>query len=124
MVCGLLCDRQLQAEGCYKGKHQRQDVFRVKGKIVVKCSSCRARVPKGKLSYRRSELGAVKVKKKQKKARRFRPAPCSLYLLCSQEREREKLIPLFSFSLQQGEGLSLTGLSPPNTLLVVTSSSD
>ena len=31
----------------------------------------------------------------------FRPAHCSLYLLCSQEREREKLIPLFPFSLQQ-----------------------
>ena len=121
MVCGLLCDRQLQAEGCYKGKHQRQDVFRVKGKIVVKCSSCRARVPKGKLSYRRSELGAVKAKKK---LGMFKAAHCSLNLLCSQEREREKLIPLFSFSLQQGEGLSLTGLSPPNTLLVVTSSSD
>ena len=30
----------------------------------------------------------------------FRPALCSLYLLCSQEKEREKLIPLFSFSLQ------------------------
>ena len=30
----------------------------------------------------------------------FKPAHCSLYLLCSQEREREKLIPLFSSSLQ------------------------
>ena len=29
----------------------------------------------------------------------FRPAYCSLYLLCPQE--REKLIPLFPFSLQQ-----------------------
>ena len=54
----------------------------------------------------------------------FRPAHCSLYTLCPQEREREKLIPLFSFSLQQGEGLSLTGPSPPNTLLAVTCDSD
>ena len=27
----------------------------------------------------------------------FRPAHSSLYLLCSQKRERDKLIPLFSF---------------------------
>ena len=34
----------------------------------------------------------------------FRPVHCSLYRLCSQERERKKLIPLFffSFSLQHG----------------------
>ena len=34
----------------------------------------------------------------------FRPVHCSLYHLCSQERERKKLIPLFffSFSLQHG----------------------
>ena len=113
MVCGLLCDRQLQGEGCYKGKHQRQDVFRVKGKIVVKCSSCRARVQKSKLSYRHSELGAVKVKKKKKKLRGFRPAACSLYLLCSQEREREKLILFFPFHCNKGKGLVLQDYLPP-----------
>ena len=31
----------------------------------------------------------------------FRPAHCSLYLLYSQRSEKEKLIPHFSFSLQQ-----------------------
>ena len=45
-------------------------------------------------------LGPVKVKKK-KKLGMFRSAHSSLYLLCFQERERKKLILLFSFSLQQ-----------------------
>ena len=67
-------------------------------KIGVKCSSCRVRGQKCKLSHRHSELGSVKGKKK---LGMFRPAHCSLYTLCPQEREREKLIPLFSFSLQQ-----------------------
>ena len=51
---------------------------------------------KSKLSYRHSELGAIKI---FKKLGMFRPAHRSLYILCSQEREREKFIPLFSFSL-------------------------
>ena len=38
-------------------------------------------------------LGTVKVKKE--KLEMFRPAHCSLYLLGSQERRREKLIPVF-----------------------------
>ena len=45
-------------------------------------------------------LGPVKVKKK-KKLGMFRSAHSSLYLLFFQERERKKLILLFSFSLQQ-----------------------
>ena len=36
----------------------------------------------------------LKIKKKKKKGR-FRSAHCFLYLLCSQEGEREKLISLF-----------------------------
>ena len=41
---------------------------------------------------------------KKQKLEMLRPAHCSLYLLCSQERERKKLIALFffSFSLQHG----------------------
>ena len=64
----------------------------------VNFSSRRVGGQKSKLGYRYEELGAVKAKKK--KLGMFRPAHCSLNL-CSQEREREKLIPLFSFSLQQ-----------------------
>ena len=75
----------------------------------VNCSSCRVRGQKSKLSYRHSELGAVKWKKK---LGMFRPARCSLYLLCSQEREREKLIPLFSFLLQQSH-MPLTKIKYP-----------
>ena len=52
---------------------------------------------KSKVSYRHAELEAVKVQT----LGMCRPAHCSLYHLCSQEREREKLIPLFPFSLQQ-----------------------
>ena len=63
----------------------------------MNCSSFRIRGQKSKFSYRHSELGIVKV---EKKLGIFRPVHCSLYLLCSQEREREKLIPLLSFSLQ------------------------
>ena len=48
---------------------------------------------KSKLGYRHAELGAVKVKT----LRMFRPAHCSLYLLCFQERKREKLILLSAF---------------------------
>ena len=50
---------------------------------------------------RHVKLGAIK----EKKLGMFRPARGSLYLLCSQERERKKLISLslfFSFSLTQG----------------------
>ena len=36
----------------------------------------------------------------------LRPAHCSLYILCSQEREREKFIPLFSFSLKHYDIIS------------------
>ena len=69
----------------------------------MNCSSCRVRGQRSKLSYRHAELGAVKVKKKQNKNPRNAKGPvhCFLYVLCSQEREREKLIALFSFSLQQ-----------------------
>ena len=68
-------------------------------KIGVKCSSRTIRGQKSKLSDRHAELGAVKGKPGL-----LRPAHCSLYLLCSQERERKKLIALFffSFSLQHG----------------------
>ena len=45
------------------------------------------------------QLGAVTVKKNEKLGA-FRPAHCSLYLLFSQEREKENPIPLFSFSYQ------------------------
>ena len=48
---------------------------------------------KSKPMYRHAELGAVKVK--NKKPGMFRPAHCSFYLLCSQERERKHLFPLF-----------------------------
>ena len=60
----------------------------------VNFSSCRVGGQKSKLGYRHEELGAVKAKKK-KNLGMFRPAHCSLNLLCSQEREREKLIALF-----------------------------
>ena len=60
--------------------------------------------PEEKQTYRHSELGAVKVKK----LGLFRPAHFSLYILSSQERERKKLIPLFSFSLQQFLSSALT----------------
>ena len=65
--------------------------------IAVKCSSYRVGGRKSKLSYRHAELGAVKVKQ----LGMFRPAHCSLYLLCSQERKREKPIPPFLLSLQR-----------------------
>ena len=71
---------------CRKEELQREEI------IAVKCSSYRGG-RKSKLSYRHAELGAVKVKKLEM----FRPAHCSLYLLCSQGRERKKLIPLFHF---------------------------
>ena len=58
----------------------------------MNCSSCRVRGQKSKLCYSHAELGAVKEKKN---LGMFRLAHCSLYLLCSQEMEREKLIPLF-----------------------------
>ena len=58
----------------------------------MNCGSC-SQGQKSKLSYRHAELGAVKEKKN---LGMFRLALCSLYLLCSQEMEREKLIPLFS----------------------------
>ena len=48
---------------------------------------------KANFSYRHAKLGTVKVKKE--KLEIFKAAHCSLYLLGSQEREREKLIPLF-----------------------------
>ena len=64
----------------------------------MNCSFCRVRRQKSELRYRHAELRATEVKKK---LGIFRPAYCSLYLLCSQEREREKLIPPFSFSVQQ-----------------------
>ena len=66
-------------------------------KIGAKCSSCRVRGQKSKLSYRHSELGEVKVNNNNQKLGMFSPAHSSLYILCPQEREREKLIPLFSF---------------------------
>ena len=59
---------------CYKGKQRI---------IGVKCNSCRIRGLKSKLSCRHAELGAVKIKKK---LGMFRPAHCSVYLVCSQER--------------------------------------
>ena len=43
------------------------------------------------------QLAAFKVKKLEM----FRPTHCSLCILCSQEREKEIVIPLFFFSLQQ-----------------------
>ena len=55
------------------------------------CSSCRVRGQESKLSYRYAELGAVKVKE----LGMFRPAYCSLYFLCSQERERGKTHSFF-----------------------------
>ena len=65
----------------------------------VNYSSFRFREQKSKLSYKHAELETVKVKKKKKGI--FGPAHCSLRLLRSQERESEKLIPLFFFfSLQ------------------------
>ena len=81
-------------EGCCKGKHQTGDVFSIgsEGKNV-NCSSCRVRGQKSKLNYRHAELEEVKVKIPGM----FRPADCSLHPLCSQERERKKLNPLFFF---------------------------
>ena len=81
-------------EECCKGKHQTGDVFSIgsEGKNV-NCSSCRVRGQKSKLNYRHAELEEVKVKIPGM----FRPADCSLHLLCSQERERKKLNPLFFF---------------------------
>ena len=73
----------------------------MESKEKLNYSSCRVREQKSKLSYRHVELGAVKEKKKKKQLGMFRPAHTFLYLFCSWEREREKLIPLFSFSLQQ-----------------------
>ena len=67
--------------------------------ISVKRGSCEVSGQKSKFSYRHAELRAVKVKK----LGMFRPAYHCLDLLCSQEWERKKLIPLFSFSLQQLE---------------------
>ena len=61
----------------------------------MNCSSFRFRGQKSNFSYKHAELETVKVKKKKKGI--FRPAHCSLRLLCSQEREREKLIRLFFF---------------------------
>ena len=52
-------------------------------------SSYRVRGQKSKLSYRHSELGAVKVKTKNYKCSGL--THCSVYHLCSQERERIKL---------------------------------
>ena len=77
---------------CRKEELQREEI------IAVICSSYRGG-RKSKLSYRHAELGAVKVKK----LGMFRPAYHCLDLLCSQEWERKKLIPLFFFSLQQLE---------------------
>ena len=54
--------------------------------------NCWIRGQKSKLSYRHAEVEAVKAKT----LRMFRPAHCSFYLLCSQEREREKPVALFS----------------------------
>ena len=79
-------------KGVYLAKSQ--------GKRGVKCSSCRDRGQKSNLSYRHAKLEAVKVKKK-KKLGMFQACSLFSYILYSQEREREKLIPLFSFSLQQ-----------------------
>jgi len=54
----------LQGEGCCKDKHQIGNVFSLESKEKnVKCSSCRVRGQKNKLSYRHAELRAVKVKK-------------------------------------------------------------
>ena len=64
----------------------------------MNCGSCTVGGQKSKHGYRYAELGAVKAKKK---LGMFKAAHCSLNLLCSQEREREKLIPLFCLSLQQ-----------------------
>ena len=65
--------------------------------IAVKCSSYRVGGRKSKLSYRHAELGAVKVKQ----LGTFRPAHCSLYLLCSQgwERKNSFLFLLFTATL-------------------------
>ena len=52
---------------------------------------------KSKLTYRHAELGAVKVKNKGM----FRPAHCSFYLLCSQERKESISFLFFSSPLQQ-----------------------
>ena len=72
---------------CRKEELQREEI------IAVKCSSYRGG-RKSKLSYRHAELGAVKVKK----LGMFRPAHCSLYLLCSQGRERKNPSLFFLFT--------------------------
>ena len=70
-------------------------------KICVKYSSCRVSGQKSKLGYRYTDIGTIKVKTETEKERIklgiFGPAHCSLYLFCSQERERKKLIPLLFF---------------------------
>ena len=72
-------------------------------------SSCRVREQESKLTYRHAEPGTAKRKKKGI----FKSAHCFLYLLRSQEGEREKLISLFfnPFSLQHKylAGLRLQG---------------
>ena len=67
----------------------------------MKYSSCRVSGQKSKLGYRYTDIGTIKVKTETEKERIklgiFGPAHCSLYLFCSQERERKKLIPLLFF---------------------------
>ena len=58
---------------------------------------------RSKLSYRHAKLGAAKVKKKNKKTNKknlemLRPAHCSVYLLCSQERRKKTHFFFFLFT--------------------------
>ena len=47
----------------------------------------------------------------------FRPDHCSLYLLCSQERERKKLISLFSLFIATGCGGERGGMGVKDIIL-------
>ena len=68
----------------------------------MNCRSCRVRGQKSKLSSRHAELGAVKEKtNKQKKKQECSGLLTVLFIFFVLRKEkREKLIPLFSFSLR------------------------
>ena len=92
----------------------------------TKLQTFRVRGEKSKLVYRHAELGAVKVRKNNNNNKTiFRPSHYSLYVLCSQERERKnktnktkKLTPFIYLFIATPTGHQYS--EPPVHLLALT----